>query len=163
MPDRIRCPSCGTVKGREEKCWRCKTPGETERLKRLGIPWSKRAPSVPKPKLDTPVGWRYLNRVPRKGRKTIVPVYSTEVKLTRRLVRDCKLSAAIKRLVKEVHARIRRNYTASKREKRDPDERKPVGQVIGVVFRSFSFDVVVEVPKDCGDTPMFVDEGERDA
>ena len=117
---------------------------------------------MPKPKLDTPVGWRYRNRPTRKGRKIIVPVYSTEAKLTRRLIRDGKLSAAIGRLAKEVYERIRRNYNATKREKRDPDDRKPVGQVVGVVLRSFTFDVLVEVPDDCGDIPMFIDEGEHD-
>lgn len=159
MSDKILCPSCQTLKDREATCYRCKCPGETERLKSLGLPRSKKVPRVPTPKLDTHLGWHYLERGPREKRKIITPVYPTEVPLTKRLVRDCKLEAAIRRLVKEVHERIRRNYRGSKREKRDPDDRKPVGQVIGVVLTGFTFEVLVEVPKDYHD-PMSRDAGE---
>ena len=159
MSDRISCPSCGSVKGREAKCPMCKCPGETERIKKLGLPWSKKVPSLPKTKLDAPVNWRYLNRPPHKGRKITVPHYPVEMKLTRRLIRDCKLNAAIRRLVKEAFLRLRQNHRGLKREKRDPDDRKIIGQVIGAVLSSFEVRPLVEVPKDYRD-PMSLDEGE---
>jgi hypothetical protein len=137
----------------------CKCLGETERLKKLGLPWSKRVPSLPKAQLDSPVAWRYLNRPPRKGRKITVPHYPVEMQLTRRLFRDCKLNAAMRRLVKEAFLRLRRNHRGSKREKRDPDDRKIIGQVIGAVLSSFEVRPLVEVPEHYRD-PMSRDEGE---
>jgi hypothetical protein len=147
------------VKGREEKCPLCKCPGETKRLKRLGLPWSKKVPSVPTPKLDSPVGWRYIARAPRKGMKISTPMYPVEMKLTRRLLRDCKLDAAMQRLVKEAFVRLRRNHRGLKREKRDPDERKIIGQVIGATLHRFEVRPLVEVPEGYHD-PMSRDEGE---
>ena len=32
MTDKISCPSCGRVKGREATCVHCKCPGETQRI-----------------------------------------------------------------------------------------------------------------------------------
>lgn len=159
MPDRILCPSCGSVKVREARCTVCKCLGETERLKKLGLPWSKKVPSLPTSKLDAPVAWRYLHRAPRKGMKISKPLYPVEMQLTRRLIRDCKFKAAMQRLVQEAFVRLRQNHRGSKREKRHPDEPQIVGQVIGIVLNGFRLRPLVEVPKNYND-PMSMDEGE---
>lgn len=109
--------------------------------------------------LDDVVGMRYRSRLPRKGRKVVSPVYPTEMRVTRRLLRDCKLKKALERLLEEAFKRMRRNHNASKREERHPDDRKVEGQVICVVLHSFKLRPLVEVPEDYKN-PMSMDEGE---
>ena len=147
MGDQI--DSRGTVKDREAKR---RTRGRPQIA-------DERQEVMSKFRLDDKVGCRYLDRPPRKGKKIIRPVYPVKMDLTRRLLRDCKLKAAVKRLVEEAFARIRRNHNATKREERHPDDREIVGQVIGAVLTSFEVYPLVEVPKDYDD-PMCRDEGE---
>jgi hypothetical protein len=110
---------------------------------------------------DAKGGLRYLKREVRVRHKMVSPVYPVHMDVTRRLVRDCKLQAAITRLVKEAFKRIHKNHKRAKQYVAEDkevgecaDDRPPTGEVIGAILTGFRFRPLIEVKED-SDHPMF--------
>ena len=103
------------------------------------------------PPVDDPVALRFRARDLAPGMKLVRAIYPTDVEFTKMLLEDFGLRKPLADFQEIIHKRIAAIHEKNKKRPCDPDDRPPVGTVIGSLIAGLQITVLLEVPKDHND------------